>query len=255
MTNCVEYNEYLTNERNEAIISSVRPLIVKFASATKSLLTTVILIFSGLYLLSQEVSNLETQKGLFNDRIVDVSKESIDDMKYYILKINEYNDLINGIDKESNEYEIIIENINDEINSLENDVLKRVQTNAEYIYLYSEMYILKYDNNNLIDFSQIKEFNENNINEFFEGGYKYEASFVFTYMDENNNEIQVNLANEVYQEKDSLTTRIFLRAMVTILPIIIAFLSYYIQNKKYIVNEEFYDKMIKEIQERKLNKE
>lgn len=39
--------------------------------------------------------------------------------------------------------------------------------------------------------------------------------------------------------------------MVTIVPIIIAILSYYIQNKKYIVNEEFYEKMMKELEERR----
>ena len=68
MTNCVEYNEYLTGERNEAVVSAVRPLIVKFGTATKSLLTTIILIGSGLYMLSQNVSNLETQRNLFNDK-------------------------------------------------------------------------------------------------------------------------------------------------------------------------------------------
>ena len=39
--------------------------------------------------------------------------------------------------------------------------------------------------------------------------------------------------------------------MVTIVPIIIAILSYYIQNKKYIVNEEYYDNMMKELEERR----
>ena len=91
MTNCVEYNEYLTGERNEAVVSAVRPLIVKFGSATKSLLTTVILIVSGLYVLSQQVSSLETQKNLLNDKVVEkVSSQGFDDMKYYIDKINEY---------------------------------------------------------------------------------------------------------------------------------------------------------------------
>jgi hypothetical protein len=40
--------------------------------------------------------------------------------------------------------------------------------------------------------------------------------------------------------------------MVTVLPIVIALLSYYIQNKKFIVNEEYYDNMIKEIENRKM---
>ena len=46
---------------------------------------------------------------------------------------------------------------------------------------------------------------------------------------------------------NKLLTRIVLRIMVTIVPILIAILSYYIQNKKYIVNEEYYDKMMEEL--------
>ena len=101
MTNCVEYNEYLTGERNEAVVSAVRPLIVKFGSATKSLLTTVILIVSGLYVLSQQVSSLETQKNLLNDKIVEkISSQGFDDMKYYIDKINEYGYRLEGLEGE-----------------------------------------------------------------------------------------------------------------------------------------------------------
>ena len=140
MTNCVEYNEYLTGERNEAVVSAVRPLIVKFGTATKSLLTTIILIGSGLYMLSQNVSNLETQKNLINDRVVKlVNKESIEDIKLYITKINEYSSLIEGLDSDSNEYKDAISFIEEDIDSLDNDVMKRTQTNAEYIHIYEEM--------------------------------------------------------------------------------------------------------------------
>ena len=48
LTNCVEYNEYLTGERNEAVVSAVRPFMVKLSSATKSLLTTVMYVYNAL---------------------------------------------------------------------------------------------------------------------------------------------------------------------------------------------------------------
>jgi hypothetical protein len=253
MTNCVEYNEYLTGERNEAVVSAVRPLIVKFGTAAKSLLTTIILIGSGLYILSQNVSNLETQKNLINDRVVKlVNQESIEDIKLYISKINEYSLLIEGLDSDSNEYKDAISFIEEDIDSLDNDVMKRTQTNAEYIHIYEEMYILKYEENTLKEFSKIKEFDEYKIESFFNESYTYEASFVFDYYDENGDKVSVNIANDVYRESRSLDTRIFLRVMVTVLPIIIALLSYYIQNKKFIVNEEYYDNMIKEIENRKM---
>ena len=252
MTNCVEYNEYLTGERNEAVVSAVRPLIVKFGTATKSLLTTIILIGSGLYMLSQNVSNLETQKNLINDRVVKlVNQESIEDIKLYVTKINEYSLLIEGLDSDSKEYKDAISKIEEDIDSLENDVMKRTQTNAEYIHIYEEMYILRYTSGTLSDYAQIKDLDERLDTFFLEEGYTYEASFVFDYYDENGNKVSINIANDVYRESRSLDTRIFLRVMVTVLPIVIALLSYYIQNKKFIVNEEYYDNMIKEIENRK----
>ena len=75
--------------------------------------------------------------------------------------------------------------------------------------------------------------------------------FVFSYEDQNGNKVDVNLGTDVYKESDSLTTRIVLRVMVTILPIVIVITSYYIQNKKFIVNEEFYNKMMEELEERR----
>ena len=110
------------------------------------------------------------------------------------------------------------------------------------------MYILKYSNDNLIDFKQIKDIK---TNEFFDENYRYEASFVFSYVDNEGNKVDVNIADKVYNESDSLSTRIILRIMVTIVPVIIAFLSYYVQNKKYIVNEEFYKEMVEELNRRR----
>ena len=249
MTNCVEYNEYLTGERNEAIVSAVRPLIVKFSSAAKSLLTTLILICSGLYILSQDVSNLETQRNLFNDKVVkEINEESLNEMKIYVDTINEYGIEISLLEEGSEAYEAKIDEVNDRINALGAEhVVVRVQTKAEYIDVYRDMYILKKVDGNIIDAVQIKSIEDSYLQE----GYEYEAAFVFTYTDANGNVIDVNLGTEAYKKSDSLTTRIVLRVMVTIVPIIIAILSYYIQNKKYIVNEEFYDNMMKELEERR----
>ena len=67
--------------------------------------------------------------------------------------------------------------------------------------------------------------------------------------------MDINVGDEVYKNGDNLTTRIVLRLLVTVVPILIALLSYYIQNKKFIVNEEFYENMMKELEERRKNKE
>jgi len=255
MTNCVEYNEYLTGERNEAIVSAVRPLIVKFSSATKSLLTTLILICSGLYVLSQDVSNLETQRNLFNDKVANiVSNESIDEMKIYVDTINEYGIEISLYEENTDDYDKKVDEINDRINALGAEhVVVRVQTKAEYLEVYREMYILKKLDGSIVDAVQIKDID--NQSNYFQEDYDYEASFVFTYTKENGEVVDVNLGTDVYKKSDSFTTRIILRIMVTIIPILIAILSYYIQNKKYIVNEEYYENMMKELNERRKQNE
>ena len=86
----------------------------------------------------------------------------------------------------------------------------------------------------------------------FAGEIDDSSVVVFNYVDANGNEIDVNLGTDAYKKSDSLVTRIVLRIMVTIVPIIIAILSYYIQNNKYIVNEEYYDNMMKELSNKKI---
>ena len=56
MTNCVEYNEYKQGERNEAVVSTLRPFMVKFASAVQYGVVTLILAVSGIFILSQNIS-------------------------------------------------------------------------------------------------------------------------------------------------------------------------------------------------------
>ena len=46
-TNCVEYNEYITGERNEALISTLRPFVAKLSDATKYGIQILVLVLSG----------------------------------------------------------------------------------------------------------------------------------------------------------------------------------------------------------------
>ena len=66
MTNSIEYNEYKTGNRNEAIVFSLRPFVAKFSSALQQGLVTLVLVVSGIYGLSQNVGELEKQKNLFD---------------------------------------------------------------------------------------------------------------------------------------------------------------------------------------------
>ena len=53
------------------------------------------------------------------------------------------------------------------------------------------------------------------------------------------------------QQKENLSMRLWLRATVTVVPVVFLLLSLLIQNKKFIISEEYYDMMIEEIEKRK----
>lgn len=58
--NTVEYNEYMTGHRDEAIIASVRPFITKMSSAVIVVITTVSYILSGVTDITNQISDLES---------------------------------------------------------------------------------------------------------------------------------------------------------------------------------------------------
>lgn len=66
MTNTIEYNEYKSGKRNEAVMFSLRPFVTKLASALQQGIVTLVLVVSGIYVLSQNVSQLESQKNVFD---------------------------------------------------------------------------------------------------------------------------------------------------------------------------------------------
>ncbi len=66
MTNTIEYNEFKTGDRNEAIVFSLRPFVAKFSSALQQGVVTLVLLASGVFVLSQNISELENQKNIFD---------------------------------------------------------------------------------------------------------------------------------------------------------------------------------------------
>ena len=84
MQSTIEYNEYKYGERKEALVSSMRALVAKFGSAIQRLLIFLTLFLSGLYTVSQTISNGEAEKHanliteaeLMND--IDAARAGID---------------------------------------------------------------------------------------------------------------------------------------------------------------------------------
>ena len=67
--NTVEYSEYKTGERNEAIIASVRPLVTKMSSALIVIMTTATYMIFGVTNYTNQISDLESASaaGLLTD--------------------------------------------------------------------------------------------------------------------------------------------------------------------------------------------
>ena len=84
MTNCVEYNEYKQGERNEAVVSTLRPFMVKFSSAVQYGIVTLVLAVSGIFILSQNISLMESQKGYLEN--IDTAVEQVE----YIDRVQDY---------------------------------------------------------------------------------------------------------------------------------------------------------------------
>lgn len=64
LINTVEYNEYLTGVRDEAIISSLRPFLTKLSSALIVVITTVSYLLCGVTGFTNQISDLEQQASL-----------------------------------------------------------------------------------------------------------------------------------------------------------------------------------------------
>lgn len=63
LTNTIEYNEYNTGKRYESIVFSLRPFMVKFASAIQQGILAAVLMISGIYSYSLKIADLEKSKG------------------------------------------------------------------------------------------------------------------------------------------------------------------------------------------------
>lgn len=227
LNNCVEYNEYKTGNREEAVVTTMRPLIVKFGDAIKYLIVTLTLVISGLYAITQNVSAIETQKNLFENKL-----ETIEEERNYVLAYH------NLEGKEGEEINAIVNNSNE---------LTKCQFNTEYVEAIGHMYLVKKDNNGkYVDSVQLS----NPLSQTFilDDGSTYSLEIVVN--DANGKEIH-NAADEIYQAKRTIGTRLAIRFSCCIIPLVLMVLCLYIQRKKFIIDEEYFDKMLKEIEERK----
>ncbi len=235
ITNCVEYNDFKSGERNEAVVSTLRPFMAKFASAVQYGIVTLVLAVSGVYMLSQNISTMEAQKDYLSD--IKTSSEQV----YYIEQIDEYLSYYETAENEDGAIQLIDQALSSD------PKMTKFQLRPEYIKSLGDCKLFRqeYVNGELqrsVDLGFWKDIKESDLL-LDNAGNTYKYAMELT--GEN-----FNAANVNFKAKSNIGMRLWLRAAVTVVPIILLFLAFMVQEKKYIIDEKYYDMMLKEIDKR-----
>lgn len=226
MTNCVEYNEYKKGERNEAVVSTLRPLMAKFADALKYGIITLVLIVSAVYGLSQNISTVEAQKGYF-DRMATA------DQVAYLESVNGY----------LNQWDSYKDNIDGLTELLQKDeVLSGRQISGEYLKAIGDMAIMKKTDSGNVFVAFVKDYQADMLS----AGNQYTLEL----KGEINGQ-EFNVANVHFKAESNISMRLWIRASVTVVPMLFLFAALMIQHKKFVIDENYYDMMMTEINSRK----
>ena len=226
MTNCVEYNEYKNGERNEAVVSTLRPFMAKMADALKMAFTTIVLIISGIYMLSQNISAIEVQKKFFDSA-------SAENKVRYVAALQEvYADYIAQIDGKT---EAEITDINKHFDKLlEQGELADYQLTAAYLKGVASLRV-DIDGDGTAEQYTLADVDSTALTA---------ATKVLIY------DSNVNVADRQFRDNRTLGMRLWLRAAVSVVPAGLMVVALLIQNKKFVIDETYYDMMLAEIDKR-----
>jgi len=233
MTNTIEYNEYKTGDRNEAIVFSLRPFIAKLSSALEMLIVTLVLVVSGVYAMSQNVSELESQKSMFEEMTEAEQIELIDS-----IAITDTDGLINvGIIPAITYNQYLTLSATDQttyINSIKAKVVTFANLDTESAdkqEIFINLYYAIQDPDN-----EVYTYYTDSVNS---------ANSGWT--------MNVNTAaDSVFHDRvaEETAPRVLLRIAITILPVILILISMLIVNKKFIITEAYYEMITAETKKR-----
>ena len=234
MANCVEYNDYKYGERNEAVVSTLRPFMAKFAAAMHTLIVTLVLTVSGTFLLSQSISTLETQRDFFD-------KHNVSDQAYYITQVQSYLKEFEGLTAGTPEYQAATDSVAAKIAA--DDVVNKFQLDPAYVpALEDAMVIVKDASGNEQELGRLGSFDTTRLTD---------AAGKFSLKIDDLKSGDESAANIHFRDQRTLTMRVWVRLAATLVPALMLLLALYIQRKKFFIDEDFYDQMIREIDSRK----
>jgi len=234
MTNCVEYNDFKYGERSEAVVSTLRPFMAKFGSAMHTLLITLVLAVSGTFLLSQSISTLETQRDFFD-------RQSAANQAYYISQVQDYLKEYEGLTAGKEAYTAVSEKVTAEVAA--DDVMSKFQIDPQYVPALKDAMVV-------LTGADGKEKELGRLGELDAGQISGENGTYSIKIDDlkSGGESAANLS---FRDQRTTTMRVWVRLAVTLVPIVLLLAALYTQKKKFVIDEEYYDKMVAEIDRRK----
>ena len=259
MTNCVEYNEYKRGERNEAVVSTLRPFMAKFAEALKYGIVTLVLTVSMVYGLSQNISTLESQNSYFNADSMTTEQQIC-----YIDSINELRVEWNSATEQQRSDKEFASAFTEKIDTYEKTLngqkvypLAGHQISAEYLDAIGDIAVMRVEtvteNGKQKETATfvcfVKDLQDAGAESELTASGNVKYRFSITY--EQPDGTIYNAANNNFRDKRTTSMRVWLRMGVTLVPILFIAAALIVQHKKFIITEEYYDMMLEEIEKRK----
>ncbi len=236
MTNCVEYNDYKYGERNEAVVSTLRPFMAKFASAMHMLLITLVLTVSGTFALSQSISTLETQRDYFAKIETPAAKV------YYVEQVQSYLEEFDGLELGTDAYAAAAAAVTARIDA--DDVMNKYQLDASYVPAMADAMLTRTVDAETGAVEDVARLGDVDPQTLLAEGETYALDI------DDLDSGEESAANLNFRDKGTLSMRVWLRLAVTLVPILLLLISLFIQRKKFVIDEDYYDMMLAEINAR-----
>ena len=157
--------------------------------------------------------------------------------------------------EESAGYQQALEDLTAKLDSDQFPALKGKQLNAEYLHTLQDTYIVCKSGNQVVYHFHLGSITNENIDYIrsFDttSNTQNSCTMLISNADSANGIPVFNAANDNFRDKGDIGMRLWLRAAVTVIPVICLIVSLIIQDKKFIIDEKYYDMMMEEIDRRK----
>lgn len=243
MTNCVEYNDYRYGQRNEAVVSTLRPFMAKFAAAMHTLIVTIVLAVSGTFTLSQSISALEAQRDFFG-RIPSVEAQAD-----YLAAMQRYLAEFDGAKPGTEAYEAAALRVEGLVAG--DEAMRAYQVNPRYVPPLADAVVLRLPagGSGADAPGSVKELGR--LGAVDPAALRADASSGRLALEVGDVPSgNVSAANAHFRDRRTMRMRIWIRAAITLVPITLLLLALYTQRKKFIIDEAYYDMMMAEIAKR-----